>query len=536
MSAVLAKPQVKDFLKTLAKGKEKGQEQRKEHDVNAHAATAEGEPSKKPWEEDIPELSSPSYSPPTSFSYSSDSSSSSNPRRRGVSPKRVSTTRANSKKGTFGVQEVSYIGFIISSDGIGMDLVKSQFILEISKPRNRFSLSWVFVRLGSMITNGKGTLSTAGIVQVLDVGCGVGSFSAYLSLLGINTMSFAPKDEHENQLQFALERGILAMLSVLAIKRLPYPSKSFDMVHCSRCRVDWHKFDGILLKEVDRVLRPEGYFIYSAPPAYRSDKDFPQEWKLILDFATAMCWELVAREVQTAIWRKKSHETCQANYAQNQSFLCSEEDDPDKPWNKPMQNCIYRSLHPSQAESEKLPPWPARLWVASQRLGGLGGTLDQFNADSAFWKEQVVYYWSLLDVPDSYFRNVMDMNAYYGGFAAALAGKPSWVMNVVPSTGKNTLPIIYDRGLIGIFHDWCEPFSTYPRTYDLLHAFRVLSAKRKGCQMKDILLEMDRMLRPLVKSFFFSDKKFQLFFPRAARKSCHSSDNINGSSLERQNW
>ncbi|MCO5598916.1 hypothetical protein L7F22_053015 [Adiantum nelumboides] len=82
MSAVLAKPQVKDFLKTLAKGKEKGQEQRKEHDVNAHAVTAEGEPSKKPWEEDIPELSSPSYSPPTSFSYSSDSSSSSNPRKR----------------------------------------------------------------------------------------------------------------------------------------------------------------------------------------------------------------------------------------------------------------------------------------------------------------------------------------------------------------------------------------------------------------------------------------------------------------------
>ncbi|MCO5569381.1 hypothetical protein L7F22_023093 [Adiantum nelumboides] len=82
MSAVLAKPQVKDFLKTLEKGKEKGKEQRKEHDVNAHAVTAEGEPSKKPWEEDIPELSSPSYSPPTSFSYSSDSSSSSNPRKR----------------------------------------------------------------------------------------------------------------------------------------------------------------------------------------------------------------------------------------------------------------------------------------------------------------------------------------------------------------------------------------------------------------------------------------------------------------------
>ncbi|MCO5563960.1 hypothetical protein L7F22_017612 [Adiantum nelumboides] len=46
MSAVLALPQVKDFLKTLAKGKEKGQEQGNEYDVNAHAVTKEGEPSK----------------------------------------------------------------------------------------------------------------------------------------------------------------------------------------------------------------------------------------------------------------------------------------------------------------------------------------------------------------------------------------------------------------------------------------------------------------------------------------------------------
>ncbi|MCO5566504.1 hypothetical protein L7F22_020181 [Adiantum nelumboides] len=61
MSAVLALPQVKDFLKTLAKGKEKGQDQGNEHDVNAHAVNEEGEPSKKPWDEDIPELSLPSF-------------------------------------------------------------------------------------------------------------------------------------------------------------------------------------------------------------------------------------------------------------------------------------------------------------------------------------------------------------------------------------------------------------------------------------------------------------------------------------------
>ena len=71
-----------------------------------------------------------------------------------------------------------------------------------------------------MTTNETGDLRSSGIYQVLDVGCGVASFSAYLLQLDIHTMSFAPKDGHENQIQFALERGI---------------------VHCSRCRVDWHE-------------------------------------------------------------------------------------------------------------------------------------------------------------------------------------------------------------------------------------------------------------------------------------------------------
>lgn len=92
-----------------------------------------------------------------------------------------------------------------------------------------------------MITNGTGDMRTAGVVQVLDVGCGVASFSAYLLPFDIQTMSFAPKDVHENQIQFALERGIGAMTSVLATKQLPLPSNSFEMVHCSRCRVDWHE-------------------------------------------------------------------------------------------------------------------------------------------------------------------------------------------------------------------------------------------------------------------------------------------------------
>jgi hypothetical protein len=53
-------------------------------------------------------------------------------------------------------------------------------------------------------------------------------------------MSFAPKDEHEAQVQFALERGIPAISAVMGTKRLPFSSRVFDVVHCARCRVPWH--------------------------------------------------------------------------------------------------------------------------------------------------------------------------------------------------------------------------------------------------------------------------------------------------------
>lgn len=104
------------------------------------------------------------------------------------------------------------------------------------------------------MTNETGDLRSAGVVQVLDVGCGVASFAAYLLPLGIQTMSFAPNDAHENQIQFALERGIGAMISAVATKQLPYPSASFEIVHCSRCRVDWHANGIYMFGVIDFLL------------------------------------------------------------------------------------------------------------------------------------------------------------------------------------------------------------------------------------------------------------------------------------------
>lgn len=76
----------------------------------------------------------------------------------------------------------------------------------------------------------------------------VASWGAYLLKRDIIAMSFAPRDTHEAQVWFALERGVPAMIGVLGSQRLPYPARSFDMAHCSRCLVPWFKYGKMTMK------------------------------------------------------------------------------------------------------------------------------------------------------------------------------------------------------------------------------------------------------------------------------------------------
>ena len=72
---------------------------------------------------------------------------------------------------------------------------------------------------------------------VVDVGCGVASFGGFLFERDVLTMLLTPKDEHEAQVLFALERGMPAISTVMGTKRLSFLGKVFDVVHCARCRV-----------------------------------------------------------------------------------------------------------------------------------------------------------------------------------------------------------------------------------------------------------------------------------------------------------
>ncbi|KAJ6954575.1 hypothetical protein NC652_006118 [Populus alba x Populus x berolinensis] len=49
------------------------------------------------------------------------------------------------------------------------------------------------------------------------------------------------------------------------------------------------------------------------------------------------------------------------------------------------------------------------------------------------------------------------------------------------------------------FHGRCEPFPTYPRSYDLVHAKGLLTQQthqQRRCTMLDLFTEIDRLLRP----------------------------------------
>ncbi|KAJ6338110.1 hypothetical protein OIU76_007731 [Salix suchowensis] len=377
--------------------------------------------------------------------------------------------------------------------------------------------------IGKLINLKDGSIRTA-----IDTGCGeieltnrrevrvpVASWGAFLLSRNILTVSFAPRDTHVSQVQFALERGVPALIGILASIRLPYPSRSFDMAHCSRCLIPWGQYDGQYLIEIDRILRPGGYWILSGPPINwethwrgwnRTREDLQAEQSQIERVAKSLCWRKLVQRKDIAIWQKPTnHVHCKANRKVFKRPLFCNSQNPDMAWYTKMETCLTplpEVASIGDIAGGQLAKWPERLEAIPSRISGgslEGVTANNFVENSRLWKKRVAYY-KKVDfqlAKTGRYRNLLDMNAHLGGFAAALVDDPVWVMNVVPVQAKmNTLGVIFQRGLIGTYQNWCEAMSTYPRTYDFVHADSLFSLYKNRCDMEDILLEMDRILRP----------------------------------------
>ncbi|KAL0347839.1 UNVERIFIED_CONTAM: putative methyltransferase PMT13 [Sesamum calycinum] len=333
-------------------------------------------------------------------------------------------------------------------------------------------------------------IDSGGLRTALDMGCGVASFGGYMLAQGILTLSFAPRDSHKAQIQFALERGVPAFVAMLGTRRLPFPGFSFDLVHCSRCLIPFTAHKATYFLEVDRLLRPGGYLVISGPPVQWPKQE--KEWADLQGVARSLCYQLIVVDGNTVIWKKPNGDSCLPNQNEFGLHLCDESNEPRPAWYVNLTNCVSRTSAEGEYAVGTIPNWPERLQKAPSRASVMENGTDVFEVDNQRWTRRIAYYKNTLKIKlgTPSIRNIMDMNAFFGGFAAAIISDPVWVMNVVPSSKTLTLDVIYDRGLIGVYHDWCEPFSTYPRTYDLIHVDDIESL------LKDPSSGMSRMLRP----------------------------------------
>ncbi|PSR89655.1 Methyltransferase [Actinidia chinensis var. chinensis] len=234
----------------------------------------------------------------------------------------------------------------------------------------------------------------------------------------------------------------------------------------------------------------------------RPKEELEEEQRKIEEIAKLLCWEKKHEKGEIAVWRKRvNKEYCPE---QDSSAAMCEPTSANDVWYKKMEACLTpypETSGPDEVAGGELKPFPERLHdvppgIARESVSGV--SVESFQDDNKLWKKHLNAYKRVNKIIDSgRYRNIMDMNAGLGSFAAAIDSPKVWVMNVMPTISeRDTLGVIYERGMIGIYHDWCEAFSTYPRTYDLIHADGVFNLYKDKCNAEDILLEVDRILRP----------------------------------------
>lgn len=101
--------------------------------------------------------------------------------------------------------------------------------------------------------------------------------------------------------------------------------------------------DGLYMIEVDRVLRPGGYWVLSGPPVNwerhfkgwkRTPEDLSSEQSAIEAIAKSLCWTKVQQMGDIAVWQKPiNHVSCKASRNELGGLgFCNSNQDPDAGW------------------------------------------------------------------------------------------------------------------------------------------------------------------------------------------------------------
>ncbi|KAF8645099.1 hypothetical protein HU200_066205 [Digitaria exilis] len=334
---------------------------------------------------------------------------------------------------------------------------------------------------GTMFPNGVGEYADR--MQSLIPGCatarcarrstrGAASASWGGDLLGrgILTVSLAPRDNHEAQVQFALERGIPAILGIISTQASRSPR------HPSTWRTA-------------RDASSRGRSAEGRPRPAQED-------------ARAMCFKLYNMKGDIAVWQKSPDAgACYDKLTPiTTPAKCDDSVDPDAAWYVPMRSSLA-SRRPARVQEAGAQRHAEMAAAAHRRAGAHQRRAGKQRGGPSSRRRQVrgqgpsTTRRCCRRSGTDKIRNVMDMNTVYGGFAPSLIKDPVWVMNVSPPTDP-TLGVVYAEASSESTTTGVRHFRHTPRTYDLLHLDGLFTAESHRCEMKFVLLEMDRILRP----------------------------------------
>ncbi|XP_059633905.1 probable methyltransferase PMT28 isoform X2 [Cornus florida] len=248
---------------------------------------------------------------------------------------------------------------------------------------------------------------------VLDIGCTDSSFGASLHDKNVLTLTLGLKDDLVDLAQVALERGFPVAVSPFGTRRLPFPSGVFDAIHCGECRIHWHSDGAKLLLEMNRILRPGGYFILS------TERDTIEDEEAMSTVTASICWNILAHktdevsEVGVKIYQKPESNDIYELRRKKNPPLCKENENPDAAWYTPMKTCLHTIPSAIEQRGTEWPEeWPKRLETFPDWMNNR----EKLIADTEHWK--AIFnksYLTGMGVEWSNVRNIMDMKAINGG-------------------------------------------------------------------------------------------------------------------------
>ena len=239
--------------------------------------------------------------------------------------------------------------------------------------------------------------------------------------------------------------------------------------------------------EVDRVLKPGGYFvIFASVWQTLTFKDHVEDW------SKALGWEKIkGAGKDMAAFRKPSEDL---PTPKPPSLICPEDEALQPSFRRLHVPCRYPTIAPSPPPAEKYisleEAYVKKILSFIPKSSSFINILDDSSYNGTFGsavKEQIPNSWTLNIQPvasaEFHIRST-------GGFSLNYAGLANYIQ-AVPYDGLRS---VFAQGQVGLYHDWCYMFPNYPRVFDFIH-MRDLHVSHQSC-LTQIVLEMDRLLRP----------------------------------------